>query len=127
MLEVHDIDGRLTAVVELLKSEPAGFDNICWELQGTSEVKGYVMVVPEALKMFLVFAKRTSKSLVQGVALPTAVAANDGKSGVLGGEAATVVGSKSVLAAGKVGSGRGDHSMVSRFCCCGVGGLSGPR
>lgn len=113
-------------MVELLRSEPAAFDEICWELQGTSEVKGYVMVVPEALKMFLVFAKRRAKIFADGLALPTAVAANDGNSGALSGEAATVVGSKGILVAGEVGVGRGDHSMVSRFCCCGVGGLSGP-
>lgn len=58
VLEVHDVDGRLAATVDLLTSEPAGFDEVCWEPQLTSEVSGYVMVVPKALKMFLVFAKR---------------------------------------------------------------------
>ncbi|CAM9464824.1 unnamed protein product [Scytosiphon promiscuus] len=60
-LEVHDVDGRLAATVDLLKSEPAAFDEVCWEPQVTSEVKGYVMVVPSALKMFLVFAKRSPR------------------------------------------------------------------
>lgn len=57
-LEVHDVDGRLAATVGLLKSEPAAFDEVCWEPQLTSEVGGYVMVVPKTLKMFLVYAKR---------------------------------------------------------------------
>lgn len=65
-VEVHDIDGRLASTVDLLTSKPAAFDEVCWELQRTSEVDGYVMVVPSALKMYLVFAKRRRKPGVAG-------------------------------------------------------------
>lgn len=113
-------------MVDLLRSEPAAFDEVCWELQGTSEVKGYVMVVPEALKMFLVFAKRRSNKLVARLALPTAVSATDGSSDSLGAEVATKVGSKGIVVAGGIEGGqRGDSSKVSRFCCCRLGNPSG--
>lgn len=62
VLEVHDIDGRLSSVVDMLRSEAAGFEHVCWEAQETSEVGGYVMVLPRALRMFLVFARRVAKA-----------------------------------------------------------------
>ncbi|CAM9553811.1 unnamed protein product, partial [Ectocarpus sp. 12 AP-2014] len=83
-LEVHDIDGRLAATIRILISEPAAFDEVCWQPLLTSEVKGYVMVVPKALKMFLVFAKRRPKK---------APSADDGSAGGRGAEAPSVTGS----------------------------------
>ncbi|CAM9293383.1 unnamed protein product, partial [Ectocarpus sp. 12 AP-2014] len=83
-LEVHDIDGRLAATIRTLTSEPAAFDEVCWQPLLTSEVKGYVMVVPEALKMFLVFAKRRPKK---------ASSTDDGSAGGRGAEAPSVTGS----------------------------------
>lgn len=64
---MHDVDGRLAAVIDLLKSKPAAFDEICWEPQLTSEVGGYLMVVPKALRMFLVYAKRRGQRAVESL------------------------------------------------------------
>ncbi|CAN0210311.1 unnamed protein product [Discosporangium mesarthrocarpum] len=57
VVEVHDIDGRLDKVTKVLK-ERAGFSTVCCEAQRTSGVQGYVMVVPEALNMWYVYARR---------------------------------------------------------------------
>eukprot|EP00903_Cladosiphon_okamuranus_P007602 g7373.t1 len=91
-LEVHDVEGRLAAVVGLLKSKPAAFDEVCWEPQLTSEVNGYVMIVPKTLKMFLVYAKRRRQQPAKpssnedgSASMPTAAAGHgDGSSGGVG-------------------------------------------
>lgn len=138
-LEVHDVDGRLAATVGLLKSEPAAFDEICWEPQLTSEVNGYVMVVPKSLKMFLVYAKRRrqkpakqpSSSEDGSAARPTAAAGyGDGGSGAGYG----VVDSEDAGAAQLSGVGvekQGGESrdttaaaLSERFCSCASGSCS---
>lgn len=71
-VEVHDIDDRLASTVDLLTSKSAAFDEVCWELQRTSEVDGYFMIMPSALKLYLVFAKRRRRPGVAGsLTVPT--------------------------------------------------------
>lgn len=116
---MHDVDGRLAATVEILRSETGGaFDEVCWEAQATSEVGGYVMVVPRALRMFLVFAKRRPKSTGPAgpaVRTPTGL---DGLTNALEGE-----GKEEVRLLGSVGdmskeSRRGDVTTEASHCCC---------
>lgn len=121
-LEVHDIDGRLAATIRILTSEPAAFDEVCWQPLLTSEVKGYVMVVPKALKMFLVFAKRRPKK---------APSADDGSAGGRGAEAPSVTGSlleggeqaggshlPHVVGGSKGDSGAYEETIPSSCCSC---------
>lgn len=119
-LEVHDVDGRLAATVELLRSNPAAFDEVCWESQGTSEVRGYVMVVPEALKMFMVFAKRRPKAQPTMRRVPDSVADGSGSSSSSqppGGQEAEVAGS-SRISPDRGGDGRELVGIAPRFCAC---------
>lgn len=120
-LEVHDIDGRLAAIIGVLTSEPAAFDEVCWQPLLTSEVKGYVMVVPKALKMFLVFAKRRPKKTPS---------ADDRSAGGRGAEAPSATGP--VLEGGeqarsshlpRIVGGKGDRGAYEgpippMFCSC---------
>ncbi len=133
VLEVHDIDGRLAATVDLLKSQPAAFDEICWEPQLTSEIGGYIMVVPQALKIFLVYAKRRrqrpAKPLGSDDGSTTSLAAAVGDSGVGGSSGGcsdgNVVGVGAAQPSGVVGGERKDRrvdtimgSIPPRFCSC---------
>lgn len=56
--------------MDLLTSKPAAFDEVCWELQRTSEVDGYLMVMPSALKLYLVFAKRRKPGVAGPLVMP---------------------------------------------------------
>ncbi|CAM9789830.1 unnamed protein product [Pylaiella littoralis] len=131
VLEVHDVDGRLAAMVNLLKSEPAVFDEVCWEPQLTSEVSGYVMVVPEALKMFLVFAKRRQQQSTKPPATDDGSAvvrvSGDGSGG--GGRARAMLHSDHQEdTASLLGIGGGENkgsaqntisgAILPRFCSC---------
>lgn len=133
MLEVHDVNGRLAEAVDLLQSEPAAFDEVCWEPQVTSEVSGYVMVVPEALKMFLVFAKRRQRTSTKPSVIDedSVVAGNsgDGSGGgsrtglVLDGDQTNDAARLSGVSGGenKKGSAKNtttSGSILPRFCCC---------
>lgn len=114
---MHDVDGRLAAVVALLRSEPAAFDEVCWEPQRTSEVRGYIMVVPEALDMFLVFAKRRTKLANAALAVQTVPGGGRSNSDDARdvGEA-EVVGLSGVAREGD--GSRDDVGMLPRFCSC---------
>jgi len=124
---VHDIDGRLAATIGLLKSEPAAFDEVCWEPQLTSEVGGYVMVVPQALKMFHVYAKRRrqrpAKPLSTDGGSATSPDSGIGDSGACCGGSGVDVGAAQSL--GVVGGERMAKrvdtivgSIPPRFCAC---------
>lgn len=129
-LEVHDIDGRLAAAVELLRSAPAAFDEVCWESQGTSEVRGYVMVVPEALRMFMVFAKRRPKTRPTTTTPRAPDSGNDDgrRSHSRGDQGVEGAGSSSRVAASEREGGRRERVGVvgPRFCECVAGGRSSP-
>lgn len=57
--EVHDVSGRLQAVVDLLSSPAGGnFATVHVEAQRTSVVQDYLMVVPPELRLFYVYATR---------------------------------------------------------------------
>ena len=57
--EVHDVDGRLQRVCELLES--VGFDSVVREQQSTQRFdSGYVMFVPPEIRMHLVYATRVA-------------------------------------------------------------------
>ena len=119
-LEVHDVDGRLAATVELLRSNPAAFDEVCWESQGTSEVRGYVMVVPEALRMFMVFAKRRPKTQPTMRRVPDSVTDSSGSSSssqLPSGQEAEVAGS-SRISPDRGGDRLKRVGMALRFCAC---------
>lgn len=141
VLEVHDVDGRLAATVELLQTGPAAFDEVCWEPQVTSEVSGYVMVVPEALKMFLVFAKRRQRrSTKPSVIDEDSVVKGNSDDGrgrgsrtgvVLDGDQNKDAAHSSGISGGesKKGSAKGtttSGAIPPRFCSCpsAVGGVS---
>lgn len=128
-LEVHNVDGRLAATVDLLKSEPAAFDEVCWQPQITSEIQGYVMVVPSALSMFLVFAKRSRReqsaksSSTDGG--PAAVAASGATevdcSAVRDVEREAEAGRIPRVIGGEVEGGKGgdtDTTLPEKFCSC---------
>lgn len=131
---MHDVDGRLAATVGLLKSKPAAFDDICWEPQLTSEVSGYVMVVPKTLKMFLVYAKRrrqqqpgkpSSTDDGAATAAPAAARLSNGRSGD-GGYSDTGRGDARAarLSGAAVDNCEGENGDASaevlseRFCSC---------
>ena len=118
-LEVHDVDGRLAATVELLRSDPAAFDEVCWESQGTSEVLGYVMVVPEALRMFMVFAKRRPKTQPTMPRVPDS--GNDSSSSQSPGDQEAEVAGSSRTAPERGGDRREHVGMGPRFCACAAG------
>lgn len=132
-LEVHDVDGRLAAIVGLLRSEPAAFDEVCWEPQLTSEVNGYVMVVPKTLRMFLVYAKRRRQQPVKPpraddrstTKAPAAALNSDGTNG---GGGCSDTGSGDAGAVETCGRGVKDSTagaLSERFCsCASVCGLS---
>lgn len=138
-VEVHDVDGRLAAMVDLLRSEPAAFDEVCWEPQLTSEVSGYVMVVPKTLRMFLVYAKRrrqqpakrsSTNSGSPTMAPVTAGHSDAGRRGggrsVVGGEhagAARVSGVVFEECAGVEGDVTAGK-LSERFCSCASAGRS---
>lgn len=141
-LEVHDVDGRLAATVGLLKSEPAAFDEICWEPQLTSEVSGYVMVVPKTLRMFLVYAKRRRQLPAKpqssedgSVTMPPAAAghrAGDNGGAGCGGDTNEDAGlvpasGVGVEKQGQEGRDATTAALPDRFCSCApVGPLSVP-
>lgn len=125
VLEVHDVDGRLASVVELLRSEPAAFEEVCWEPVVTSEVRGYVMVVPRSLRLFLVFGKRRNKPAGTREGLPTgprgpADAARD----PVRGDEVTVLSSRGDSTDGDAAAkgpaeNEGSATLVGdSFCCC---------
>ena len=81
-MEVHDVDGRLAAVVELLQDpRRGGFARVTTQRQTTSVVDGYLMVIPDELKLYYVFATRVaattddSKACVAPLPEPSAPAA----------------------------------------------------
>lgn len=135
---MHDVDGRLAATVDLLKSEPAAFDEVCWEPQLTSEVSGYVMVVPQALKMFLVFAKRRQRRSTTSFDIDDNSAVEEGNSGdgsggggraVLDGDQhQNAVGSSGISVGGNKGCATNTTAgaILPRFCSCSAVGFSVP-
>lgn len=115
VVEVHDVDDRLAATIELLQSKTVAFDEVCWDSQRTSEVRGYVMVVPEALNMFLVFAKRRQKVSGADSTPPTAV---DG-CGKNSHEVDDNIGSGTAWSSAGEEKRRCDVGKPPRFCSCG--------
>lgn len=106
--------------MELLRSDPAAFDEVCWESQGTSEVRGYVMVVPEALRMFMVFAKRRPKTQPTMPRVPDSRSDNSSTIQSPGDQQAEGAGSSRVDP-GRGGDRREDVGMGPRFCACAAG------
>eukprot|EP00752_Nemacystus_decipiens_P003003 g2786.t1 len=124
-LEVHDVDGRLAATVSLLRSQPAAFDEVCWEPQLTSEVSGYVMVVPKTLRMFLVYAKRRrqqpAKLSSTGDASAIAQAATRSTHGRRGGGGCSDSGNEdggAVETCGRQDTAAPAGVLSERFCSC---------
>lgn len=121
-VEVHDVDGRLATIVDLLRSATVGFNEVCWEAQTTSEVDGYVMVVPTALRMFLVFAKRrpSSGELSEVTGTASTAAIRDDRYHTAKRADSEVKG-VSVVEAGKQtreDRGRDIRNNLSTFCYC---------
>lgn len=109
--------------MELLRSDPAAFDEVCWESQSTSEVRGYVMVVPEALRMFMVFAKRRPKK-TQPTTPPRVPDSRNDKSGCSsktqspGDQEEEEVAGSSRTVPERGDDGRERVGMAPRFCAC---------
>ena len=58
-VEVHDLHGRLASTVALLRRH--GFSVATARQRGDSTVGGYRMVVPRALRLYYVYARRNDR------------------------------------------------------------------